>query len=128
MTQKEEIVMTTEPLETFDPEDIEKNKTIAGLAYFIFFLPLVACPDSRFGKFHANQALVLLLFCFGASIAIMILSVVLGFIPFVGWAIVGILWLAFCLLAMVLVVIGLLNGLNGNAKELPVIGQLRLLK
>lgn len=29
----------------FDKEDVEKNKVMAGLAYIIFFLPLVACPE-----------------------------------------------------------------------------------
>ncbi len=38
----------------FSAEDIEKNKTMAGLAYLIFFLPLIASPDSAFAKFHAN--------------------------------------------------------------------------
>lgn len=38
---------------TYTPEDIEKNKTMAGLAYLLFFLPLIACPESRYAKFHA---------------------------------------------------------------------------
>ena len=42
-------------------EDIEKNKVVAALAYIIFFLPLMVCPESPFGKFHANQGLVLLI-------------------------------------------------------------------
>lgn len=46
---------------TYTPEDIEKNKTMAGLAYLLFFLPLIACPESRYAKFHANQALLLLI-------------------------------------------------------------------
>ena len=109
--------MTTEPVEAFDQTDIDKNKTMAGLAYFIFFLPLVACPDSRFGKYHANQALVLLLFSvFG--------SIVLNLIPILGW----ILLIFFPILILVLVVMGLLNGLNGKAVELPVIGKIKLLK
>ena len=106
-----------EPMETFDQEDIEKNKTIAGLAYFIFFLPLLVCPDSRFGKFHANQGLILLLFS-------LIVSFALGIIPIIGWF----LLLFFPLLVFALVIMGLLNGLNGVAKELPIIGKYRLIK
>ncbi len=30
----------------FEAQDIEKNKVIAALAYLIFFLPLLAAPDS----------------------------------------------------------------------------------
>jgi len=40
--------------QSYTAEDIEKNKTMAGLSYFIFFLPLIACPDSKYAKFHAN--------------------------------------------------------------------------
>lgn len=43
----------------YTEEDIQKNKTMAGLAYLLFFLPLVACPESEYGKFHANQSLLL---------------------------------------------------------------------
>jgi len=109
--------MTTEPLETFDPEDVEKNKTMAGLAYFIFFLPLVVCPESRFGKFHANQALVLLLVYIAVSVA-------LTFVPVIGWFILPF----FALFVLVLAIIGLLNGLNGRARELPLIGKYRLIQ
>jgi len=108
---------TTEPVEAFDQTDIDKNKTMAGLAYIIFFLPLIVCPDSRFGKYHANQGLVLLLLS-------IIGSVVLGIIPILGW----ILLLPFSILILVLVIMGLLNGLNGKAKELPIIGKFKLIK
>ena len=66
----------------FAAEDIEKNKVVAGLSYFgiLFFLPLVAAPDSRFGKFHANQALVLLLAGVVGAISLGIISVVLTLI------------------------------------------------
>jgi len=109
---------TTEPVEVFDQADIDKNKTMAGLAYIIFFLPLVACPDSRFGKYHANQALVLFLLA-------VLGSFVLRFIPILGWILSVSL---FPLLIFVLIIMGLLNGLNGKAKELPVIGKIKLLK
>jgi len=37
-----------------DPADVEKNKVMAGLAYILFFLSPIACPDSKYGKVHAN--------------------------------------------------------------------------
>lgn len=123
--------MSTESTETFAPEDIEKNKTMAGLAYLLFFLPLIVCPDSPYGKYHANQGLVLLIFGVGASIALAILSFILGFIPVIGWIILLIFPLFYFLLSvlvLVLAVMGLMNGLNGNAKELPVIGKFKILK
>lgn len=101
----------------FDPADIESNKTMAGLAYILFFLPLVACPDSPFGRFHANQGLVLLIFAFAGSF-------ILSIIPFIGWVLLPV----FGILCFVLMILGLVNGLGGKAKELPVIGKFRILK
>lgn len=101
----------------FDQADIEKNKTMAGLAYIIFFLPLVACPDSPFGRFHANQGLVLLILGVAGSI-------ILTIIPVLGWIILPF----FSLFILVLVIIGLVNGLGGKAKQLPLIGKIRLIK
>ena len=100
--------------EVFDPADIEKNKVMAGLAYILFFLPLVACPESRFGRFHANQGLILLLISIVGGI-------VLGIIPIIGWIIMPIFYIA----VMVLAIMGLVAGLNGQAKKLPLIGKLQ---
>jgi uncharacterized membrane protein len=101
----------------FTPEDIEGNKVMAGLAYILFFLPLVVCPDSPFGRYHANQGLLLLLLGMGGS-------VVLSIIPVIGW----ILLPFFALGVFILAIIGLINGLTGKAKALPIIGKYQLIK
>lgn len=101
----------------FNLEDIEKNKTMAGLAYFIFFLPLIAAPDSKFAKFHANQGLLLLILGIGGNI-------ILGMIPILGW----LLMLPFGIFVLVLGIMGLMNGFGGKAKELPLIGKFRIIK
>ena len=41
-----------------DEKDIEKNRISALFAYLIFFIPLITCPGSRFGRYHANQSLL----------------------------------------------------------------------
>lgn len=107
------------PQEFYDPADIEKNKVFAALAYLgiLFFLPLVICPESRFGKFHANQGLLLFLFSAGGSL-------VLNFIPLLHYILVPL----YSLLMFVLFVLGLVNALTGKAKELPVIGSLRIIQ
>lgn len=102
---------------TYTPEDIEKNKTMAGLSYFLFFLPLVACPESKYAKFHANQSLLLLI----AGIAG---NVILSIIPIVGW----ILLPFFGIGVLVLSIMGLINGFGGKAKKLPLIGKFTILK
>jgi uncharacterized membrane protein len=103
--------------EVFDPADIEKNKTIAGLGIIIFFLPLIACPESRYGRFFANQGLLLFILGVGGSI-------ILSLIPIIGW----ILLPFFSIGVLILGIIGLINGLSGKAKEIPLIGRFRLLK
>lgn len=104
-------------VDTFDQADIEKNKTMAGLAYLIFFLPLIVCPDSKYGKFHANQALLLFLVAIGGNI-------VLGIIPVIGW----ILMPVYALGILAFGIMGLINGFGGKVKRLPIFGKYTLLK
>ena len=98
----------------FDAQDIEKNKTMAGLSYIIFFLPLLVCPES---KFHANQALVLL-------IVGIVGNIILGFIPIIGWLLLPL----FVVVVLIFGIIGLINGLGGKAKKLPIIGKYTIIK
>jgi len=101
-----------------DPVDVEKNKTMAILAYFIFFLPLLTdAKDSPFAKFHANQSLMVFLF----MIVVNILGTV---IPFLGWFII----LPFGIIAgIVFWFMGIMNASGGKMKELPLIGGFHLL-
>lgn len=103
--------------DNFDPQDIEKNKTMAGLSYIIFFLPLLVCPDSKYGKFHANQALILL-------IAAIIGNIILGFIPIIGWMLLPV----YAVAILVLGIMGLVNGFGGKTKQLPLIGKYTIIK
>ena len=100
-----------------DSADIEKNKTMAGLAYLLFFLPLLVCPDSKFGKFHANQALLL-------WIAAIAGNVVLSIVPVIGWVLMPIFGLGITVLG----VMGLIAGFQGKAKRLPLIGKFDLIR
>ena len=107
---------TADTTSEYDAQDIEKNKVLAVLAYILFFVPLLAAKDSKFARFHTNQGLVLFL---GGIIA----SVV-AVIPVIGWIVAPIAGLVITVLA----VIGIINALNGRAKELPVIGKFKILK
>ena len=101
----------------YTPEDIEKNKTMAGLAYLLFFLPLITCPESRYAKFHANQALILLIVGIAGN-------VILGIIPVIGWMLMPIFGIG----VLILGIMGLVNGFGGKAKRLPLIGKFDILK
>lgn len=102
---------------SYTNEDIEKNKNIAGLAYLIFFLPLMVCPESEFGKFHANQSLLLWIVAIVGRVA-------LGYVPFIGWVILPL----FNLAALIFGIVGMVNAFGGKAEELPIIGEYRIIK
>ncbi len=114
MTEKK---VNVQQEEIFDSADIEKNKTMAGLAYLIFFLPLIACPDSKYAKFHANQGLILLILSVAGNI-------ILSIIPFLGWILLPVLWVVICVFG----IIGLVNGFGGKTKKLPLIGGFTIIK
>lgn len=101
----------------YTPEDIEKNKTMAGLAYLLFFLPLLVCPDSGYARFHANQSLVLLIFAVAGNI-------ILGIIPIAGWILLPIFGIGI----LILFILGLINGFGGKVKQLPLIGRFIIFK
>ncbi|MGI5899200.1 MAG: hypothetical protein ACOX8S_04660 [Christensenellales bacterium] len=102
----------------FDVEDIEKNKAMAGLSYLyiLFFLPLVVAPDSQFGRFHANQALLNFL----ASIACSIILV----IPIIGWIVGGIGQIV----VLVFAIKGIIGAFKGEANRLPLYGKFDIIK
>ncbi len=111
--------------------DAEENKGMAIIAYILFFIPLLNgdYKKSPFVKYHANQGTILFIFCIIFSIVMNILSSTLYTI--LGWrlwgaisSIWGVLWLA----PTALVVIGILNAVNGRNKPLPMIGQFNILK
>lgn len=97
---------------------IKKNKWIAVIAYFIFFVPLLVDKESEFGKFHANQGLNLLLL----GIAVCVIG---SIIPIIGWFIILPIGGILCL---VLAIMGILNAINEKTKELPLIGTIRIMK
>ncbi len=102
---------------SYTPEDIEKGKTMAGLSYLLFFLPLIVCPESKYAKFHANQALLLLILGIAGN-------VILGIIPVIGWMLMPFFGIG----VLVLGIMGLVNGFGGKAKRLPLIGTFNILK
>lgn len=102
--------------ERFENEDIEKNKTMAGLAYLIFFLPLITCPDSKFAKYHSNQALILLIFSIVSSIVL--------FLPIIGGLVSWLMRIVF----LVYWILGLVDAFGGKAKQFPLIGEITIIK
>ena len=117
----------------FDPADIAANKIYGILACFgiLFFIPLVAAPQSKYARFYANQGLMLF-----------ILSIVVGIVAGIVWSIftfLGAFFILFLLIGFivagvlylipfVLFVLMLINAIGGKAYELPFIGKYTLIK
>src|SRR3989339_1092032 len=93
--------------------DIEENKVIAAIGYLgiLCLIPLLAKKNSAFAQHHGKQGLVIL-------IAWIILWVV-NVIPVFG----QIVWALGSIGLLILVLLGIINALNGNIWEMPVLGQ-----
>lgn len=124
-----ELNNTADTTSEFDANDIENNMAMAILSYlsWLVLIPLLAAKNSKFARYHANQGLVLAIaeLAFGVaygivSAIILAISLRLAFIV----SIIGLLGLVFLALS----IIGIVNAANGRAKELPIIGKIKLIK
>ncbi len=84
---------------------------LAGLVTGIVFLVLE--KENRFVRFHAIQSIVV-------SIALMVVMIVLGFIPIIGWVINMLLGIGVFILWIVM----MLNAYRGRMMKLPVAGNI----
>lgn len=87
--------------------DVEQNKVLAAVSYLwiISLIVLLVKKDSAFAQYHAKQGLV-----------IFIASLVLGFIPIIGWL------LSFLLFFVALY--GLISALQGKWTKIPGVSDL----
>ena len=107
-------------------EDISGNRAMGILSYIglLVLVPIFAAKQSKFARFHANQGLMVLI----GQAAVSITSWLAGYLPGVLawplWTVLNVAWIPLTFLT----VVGIVNAARGQAKELPVIGHLRLLK
>ena len=94
--------------------DIEENKVIAAIGYLgiLCVLPLFMKKESPFAQFHGKQGLVL----FVVWIALSFINI----IPLLG----QLIWVLGSLVLLVVMVIGIMNALQGKMWEMPVLGDL----
>lgn len=107
----------------FDSQDIQNNRVMAVLAYigWLILIPLFARRNSPFVRFHCNQGLVLAI----AWLAIVILrSIIVNTLDLQ----IGFIFSLLSLAVVVFSIIGIVNAIQGQAKELPLIGSIRILK
>ncbi|MBQ8954899.1 MAG: hypothetical protein IJ048_12375 [Clostridia bacterium] len=111
----------------FDAEDIRKNALPAAVGCICFPVPLIFCPKSAFGRFCANQGLILLLAYIAVNIVFGILRVLTGWIPLIGW----IVTLIGLLARAVIVLAGFYlawQAYQGRPARVPYIGEFDLIK
>ena len=114
-----------------DPNDAEQGKVMSIISYIgiLCLIPIITgdVKKSPFIKFHANQGLVLCI----ADVAWWFVSFIIGLIFGRLW-ILSILWSLVGFVAwagvIVLIILGIINAVNGKMKPLPLIGKFEILK
>lgn len=93
----------------FTQEDVNNGKTMAIVAYLVFFVPLLMDDMKRnnFVMYHTEQSIVLLIFNIIAAIVATV-TCGIGFILYIPW--------------IVFLIMGIMNAANGVCKPLPLIG------
>lgn len=104
---------------------------VAGLLCYIlwpvacvFFLLIGPYNRNRFVRFHAFQALFLWLAAIVVAIALQIMTSILALIPIIGWIMSGLIWIAYGITLLVLVIILMYKAYNGEQYGIAVIGNL----
>ena len=97
------------------------GKTIAIISYltwigWIIAFVLYNSNKSKLAAYHLRQTLALMIL----GILAYIVQIMLIFVPFLGWAIICIIWIGL----LVLWIFGLVAAVNGQEKPMPVIGSL----
>ena len=108
-------------------KDAEDNKIMGILAYlgFLFLVPYLAAKESPFARFHANQGCIL----FILEIAFYLIMFIMGIIlPFSLYLILSLLYVVCGIGITVLAILGIINAVKGEMKELPIVGKYTILK
>ena len=115
----------------FNKNDIAENKVISCFAYMglLFVMPLWGASDSPFARFHANQGMVLFINEMVLSIMVFVshILVMCNVLPDAMRVVRTVLLLILYLMMFIFVIFGMVNALRGKAKELPLIGSIRII-
>ncbi len=100
------------------------NKKVTGIVSYITIIGWIIAylaGDKEGAKFHLNQSLVINL---ASLINGWVLGTILGFIPFIGPIVSWII----SILIFVLWILGLVAAIKEEQKEVPLLGQIKILK
>lgn len=142
-----DVLNTPDYTAQYDPADIQSVKGVTVACYFwiLFWLPLAVNSNSRYGRFHANQALIMLITTAALGIVSTILQVIINAIFRVevtyfgigtgvyttsgfGLFLSGLIGFILALPSLAFLILGIVNTVNCRAKELPIIGKFRIIK
>lgn len=128
----QKLIDTPDTTYEYLPEDINKSRIFAVLAYisWFFFIPLLAAPKSGFGRYHANQGLLLtvLSVVLTATTRIVFGALRASSISIVAVIIIAVVSLVITVSILALRIVGIMNAVNGRARELPFIGSVKIIK
>ena len=116
----------------FDSSDVDRNRVTGGIGYILPFVPYLTCKNSAFGRYCANQGLILWIVIFLTYVAFGLIGAVLGWLPLLGgmvhWIVNtasnlvrGVVFIYACYCAFIAIS-------SGRATEVPVVGTLQLIK
>ena len=105
---------STTPMPSASEHKPEQKKLMGVLAYLgiLIIIPFLMAKDDPFVKFHIKQGLLLVI----VELAVWLIGSAMWSL----WTILGLVNLA----TFILAVIGIVNVVQGNQKELPLIGSL----
>ncbi len=117
---------------TFSKEEVEENSKYAILSYigFLFLIPIFnkTYKQSKYVLFHVNQGFNL----FAVEIFVFIVLGLLNtiFVKSIQYTPVWLSVMNFLLysIVVILMLLGIVNSINGKSKELPLIGKYRYIK
>ena len=114
-----------------DPNDAEQNKGMAIVAYILFFIPLLTgdYKKSPFVMFHTNQGAVLFITWIVVYIGgLILLAIFRGLRLWLLLPVYSLVSVIFGIALIVLLILGIINAVNGRMKPLPVIGNFKIIK
>jgi uncharacterized membrane protein len=94
------------------------NENVEGLLCYVLtwitgIIFLILQKENRFVRFHAIQSIVTFL-------PLMILAIIIGLIPFIGWIISPLLWI----LSFILWIVLMFKAYSGQMFKLPIAGDI----
>lgn len=122
--------------EKFKKSDLQncRFECLCACMGIMFFIPLVSIPESRFGRYWANQGLIILMIelaCTVAGFAVGGMLSLLSLIPYIGIVfdmIKVITSITFFSVSLYYIIFACVQVVNYRAKDVPFFGYIRFIK